>query len=182
MAKKAPFLQLKAAAKIGYAFEYIEKHIHEYVIRDEGKEVNVKYAVRRFHETGEDKWVMHVLASNLGYFVNSLGKVVMIYGVDPCDYVAHIFDGLKLSMRRCDPERARLSYLGVGVFFYCRAIAEKEYRNRSKEFSAEGMAETFFGPSEGGDDEIADLDTLLASEGYYVTLHDDDDDEADADT
>jgi hypothetical protein len=181
MAKKAPFLQLKAAAKIGYAFEYIEKHIHEYVIRDEGKEVNVKYAVRRFHETGEDKWVMHVLASNLGYFVNSLGKVVMIYGVDPCDYVAHIFDGLKLSMRRCDPERARLSYLGVGVFFYCRAIAEKEYRNRSKEFSAEGMAETFFGPSEGGDDEIADLDTLLASEGYYVTLHDDDD-EADADT
>jgi hypothetical protein len=93
--------------------------------------------------------------------------------------VAHIFDGLRLSMQRCDPERTRLSYLGVGVFFYCRSIADKEYKNRSKELSAEGMAETFFGSSEEGDDEIADLDTLLASEGYYVTLYDD---EADADT
>jgi len=179
MARKAPFLQIKASAKIGYAFEYIEKYIHEYVIREGGKEVSVKDALRRFHETGEDKWVMHILASNLGYFVNSLGKVVMIYGVDPCDYVAHIFDGLRISMQKCDPERARLSYLGVGVFFYCRSIADKEYKNRSKELSAEGMAETFFRPSEGGDDEIADLDALLASEGYYVTLHDD---EADADT
>ncbi len=179
MARKAPCLQYKPSAKIGYAFEYIEKYIHEYVIKEEGKEVSVKDAVHRFHESGEDKWVMHVLASNLGYFVNSLGKVVMIYDVDPCDYVAHIFDGLRLSMQRCDPERARLSYLGVGVFFYCRSIAEKEYRGRSKDTSAESMAETFFEPSEDGDDKTADLDTLLASKGYYVTLHDD---EAGADT
>jgi hypothetical protein len=179
MAKRAPFLQHKAGAKIGYAFEYIEKYIHEYVIREGGREVSVKDAVRRFHETGEDKWVMHILASNLGYFVNSLGKVVMIYGVEPGDYVAHVFEGLRVSMQRCEPERARLSYLGVGVFFYCRAIAEKEYKKRSKEFSAESLAETFFGPSEDGDDEVVDLDTLLASEGYYVTLHDD---ETDADT
>jgi hypothetical protein len=179
MARKAPFLQFKASAKIGYAFEYIEKYIHEYVIKEGDKEISVKDAVRRFHETGDDKWVMHVLASNLGYFVNSLGKVVMIYAVDPCDYVAHIFDGLKLSMQRCDPERARLSYLGVGVFFYCRAIAEKEYRKKAKETSAEGMAEVFFEADESGDSEIADLDTLFASKGHYVTLHDD---EADADT
>jgi hypothetical protein len=179
MPKNVQFLQFMASAKIAYAFEYIEKYKHEYVIREDGKEISVKDAVRRFHETGEDKWVMHILATNLGYFVNALGKVVVRYNVDPCDYVAHVFDGLKRSMQRCDPERARIAYLGVGVFLYCRIIADKERREKAKELSAEGMAETLFGPSEGGDDEIADLDTLLASEGYYVTFHDD---EADADT
>ncbi len=177
-AKKVQFLQFMPTAKTAYAFEYIEKYKHEYIIREGGKEVSVMDAVRRFHETGEDRWVMHILASNLGYFVNSLGKVVMRYGIDPCDYVAHVFDGLKRSMQRCDLERARIGYLGVGVFLYCRVIAEKECKEKAKELSAESIAETFYEP-EGDGDEVADLDTLFASLGHFVTLLDD---EADADT
>jgi hypothetical protein len=155
------------------AFELLTAHKDEYIIRESGKPVDYREAVRRYKETGDEAWVMHVLASNLGYFANTLAKVVAKYGVVPEDYVALVYEGLRRSMEKCDASRVRLSYLAAGVFFICRREAENEIRHKANEVNA---SFTFPEGDEDGDDEFfMDLDTWLAQNGIYeVPLNDED--------
>jgi len=167
---KAPALSLMDNSRARDAFAYLTKHKENYIIRENGKIVDVKEAVKRYKETKDDKWVMHIIMSNLGYFANAIGKVAAKYNVEIEDYVFCVYEGLIKSLERADADRVKLSYLSTGVFMYARKQAEKELAVRNKE-----------GPLEAGlpdgdeENEIKDLDMILASQGIYeVSLSDED--------
>jgi hypothetical protein len=170
---KAPYLAQMGHVRVKDAFELLTSHKDEYIIKENGKPVDYREAIRRYKETGDDSWVMHVLASNLGYFANALAKVAAMYGVAPEDYVALVYEGLRRAMEKCDASRVRLSYLAAGVFFICRREAEYEVRRKANEVSA---SLTFLDGDEDGDGEVVvDLDTWLAQNGIYqVPLSDED--------
>jgi len=170
---RAPYLAQMGHVRVRDAFELLTAHKDEYIIKENGKPVDYREAVRRYKETGDDSWVMHVLASNLGYFANALAKVAAKYGVAPEDYVALVYEGLRRSMEKCDASRVSLSYLAAGVFFACRREAENEVRRKANEVDA---SLTFPDVDEDGNGEvIMDLDTWLAQNGIYeVPLSDED--------
>lgn len=171
--RRAPYLAQMEHVRVRDAFELLTAHKDEYIIRESGKPVDYREAVRRYKETGDEAWVMHVLASNLGYFANTLAKVAAKYGVVPEDYVALVYEGLRRSMEKCDASRVRLSYLAAGVFFICRREAENEIRHKANEVNA---SFTFpEGDEDGYDEFFMDLDTWLAQNGIYeVPLNDED--------
>ncbi len=170
---KAPYLAQMRHVRVKDAFELLTAHKDEYIIKERGKPVDYREAVRRYKETGDEMWVLHVLASNLGYFANTLAKVAARYGVAPEDYVVVVYEGLRRAMEKCDVSKVRLSYLAAGVFFLCRREAEYEIRQRANEMSAQLH---WIEESEDGDDEnVMDLDTWLAQNGIYeVPLSDED--------
>jgi sulfur carrier protein ThiS len=170
---KGPYLAMMENARVRDALALLTAHKDEYIVRENGKPVDYREAVRRYKETGDESWVMHVLATNLGYFANALSKVVARYGVSPEDYVALVYEGLREAMGRCDASRVRLSYLSTGVFMVCRRAAEREMRRRTQE----GLLAEFGGPwgnDEEGDEEM-DLDTWMAINGVYEVPLDDED-------
>ncbi len=171
--RKAPPLALMKHARVKDAFELLTNHKDEYIVRENGKPVDYKEAVRRYKETGDEKWVLHVLVSNLGYFANTLAKVAARYGVAPEDYVAFVYEGLKRAMEKCDISRVKLSYLATGVFFLCRREAEHEIKQRADEAKT-----LLFWPEEGEDEDdknVMDLDTWMAENGICeVPLSDED--------
>jgi len=171
--RKAPYLAQMGHVRVKDAFELLTAHKDEYIVRENGRPVDYREAIRRYKETGDEAWVMHVLASNLGYFANALAKVAAKYGVPPEDYVAFVYEGLRRSMEKCDASRVRLSYLAAGVFFICRRVAEHEVKRKANEVDA---YLTFPEGDEDGDDEVLmDLDTWLAQNGIYeVPLSDED--------
>ena len=166
---KAPFLAFMDNVRVRDAFAYLTRHKDSYIIRENGKIVDVKEAVRRYKDTKDDKWVMHILMSNLGYFANALGKVAARYGIEIDDYIFYVYEGLVKAMDRADPDMVRLSYLSTGVFMYARKQAEKELAIRNKEGPTPDVAD-----DEGED--IKDLDMIMASQGIYyeVSLSDED--------
>jgi hypothetical protein len=169
---KAPYLAMMENSRVRDAFALLTAHKEDYIVCENGKPVDYREAVRRYKETGDDAWVMHVLASNLGYFANALSKVVARYGVAPEDYVSLVYEGLRRSMERCDASRVRLSYLSTGVFLLCRREAEHEMRLRAKE---EPLPEEKWRLDDDGDYECMDLDTWLAKNGAYEVPLDDED-------
>jgi len=171
--RKAPYLAQMGHVRVKDAFELLTAHKDEYIVKENGRPVDYREAIRRYKETGDDAWVMHVLASNLGYFANALAKVAAKYSVAPEDYVAFVYEGLRRSMEKCDVSRVRLSYLAAGVFFICRREAELEVRRKANEVDA---SLTFPEGDEDGDDEVLmDLDMWLAQNGIYeVPLSDED--------
>jgi hypothetical protein len=153
------------------AFALLTSHKDDYIVCENGKPVDYREAVRRYKETGDEAWVMHILASNLGYFANALSKVVARYGVAPEDYVSLVYEGLRSSMDKCDASRVKLSYLSTGVFLLCRREAEHEVRKRENEVTMADMALSSEGET-GNDDEM-DFDMWLAKHGVYeVPLYD----------
>ncbi len=168
--RKAPYLAMMENSRVRDAFALLTAHKEDYIIYENGKPVDYREAVRRYKETGDDTWVMHILASNLGYFANALAKVVARYGVAPEDYVVHVYEGLRRSMEKCDASRVRLSYLSTGVFMLCRREAEYEVRRRAQETS---MSDVGWIEHSNEDDDDTDLDSLLARNGEYeVPLYD----------
>lgn len=163
--RKTPHIASLDRDRIRDAFAHLTRHKEDYIIYDKGKPIDYREAVKRFKATGDDKWVLHILASHLGYFGNSLATVVAKYKVDPADYVVHVYEGLKRSMIKCDADRVKLSYLSGGVFIWCRKIADLEVRERNKEVNIHYLV--------CDDDEdcdrpvITDVDMLLAEQGIY---------------
>ncbi|RMF99098.1 MAG: hypothetical protein D6735_15730 [Acidobacteria bacterium] len=152
-------------ARVKDAFAHLTLYKDDYIIYDKGKIVDYREAVRQFKMTGDDKWIMHILASNLGYFANSLATIVAKYKIDPADYVVHVYEGLKRSMTKCDATMVKLSYLSAGVFLWCRKQADLEVRERNKEAKIEEAM-----IMEGEDGEVVmieDIDLLLAMQGLY---------------
>jgi len=169
---KAPYLAMMENSRVRDAFALLTAHKEDYIVCENGKPVDYREAVRRYKETGDDVWVMHVLASNLGYFANALAKVAARYGIAPEDYVSLVYEGLRRSMDKCDASRVRLSYLSTGVFMLCRKVAEHEMRLRAKEASP--LDVSWIG-EDGHDDKDMDLDTWLAERGAYEVPLDDED-------
>ena len=169
---KAPYLAMMENSRVREAFALLTAHKEDYIVYENGKPVDYREAVRRYKETGDDVWVMHVLASNLGYFANALSKVAARYGIAPEDYVSLVYEGLRYSMEKCDASRVRLSYLSSGVFMLCRREAEYEMRRREKEAALPNWA---WRSEEGDNDEGMDLDTWLAKNGAYEVPLDDED-------
>jgi len=168
--RKAPYLAMMENSRVRDAFALLTAHKEDYIVYENGKPVDYREAVRRYKETGDNTWVMHILASNLGYFANALAKVVARYGVAPEEYVLHVYEGLRRSMEKCDASRVRLSYLSTGVFMLCRKEAEHEVRARAKEWA---LPDGSWGGGYGDDDEGMDLDTWLAKNGAYEVPLDD---------
>jgi len=172
--RRTPHIASLDRDRVRDAFVHLTHHKEDYIIYENGEPLDYREAVKRFKATGDDKWVMHILASNLGYFVNSLATVVAKYKVDPADYVVHVYEGLKRSMQKCDAERVKLYYLSGGVFIWCRKMADLEVRERNKEvninlLSCQGEDEDCERPA------IADVDMLLAEQGIYqLPLYDED--------
>jgi len=169
---KAPYLAMMENSRVRDAFALLTAYKEDYILRENGKPVDYREAVRRYKETKDDAWVMHVLASNLGYFANALSKVVARYGVAPEDYVCLVYEGLRRSMEKCDASRVRLSYLSTGVFLLCRREAEHEMRQKAKEAT---LPDASLWSENGDDDENMDLDTWLAKNGAYEVPLDDED-------
>ncbi len=170
---KPPPLALMEQARVRDAFELLTSHKDEYIVRENGKPVDYKDAVRRYKETGDESWVMHILASNLGYFANTLAKVVAKYRVSPEDYVGVVYEGLRQAMEKCDASRVKLSYLATGVFFICRREAEHEVRRKANEVEASFLLSDVVENED--EDENMDLDTWMAENGIYeVPLSDED--------
>jgi len=170
---KVPYLAIMENSRVRDAFALLTAHKEDYILYENGKPVDYKEAVRRYKETGDDAWVMHILASNLGYFVNALSKVVARYGIDPGDYVCLVYEGLRRSMEKCDASRVTLAYLSIGVFLLCRREAEHEMQIRSKEAALSDTTGWSSEDFEEGED--MDLDNWLAKNGVYeVSLNDED--------
>jgi hypothetical protein len=169
---KAPCLAMMENSRVRDAFALLTAHKEDYIVYENGKPLDYREAVRRYKETGDEKWIMHILASNLGYFANALAKVVARYGVAPEDYVFLVYEGLRRSMDKCDASRVKLSYLSTGVFMLCRREAEREMRQREKEAALIDLAWLDEG---GNNDEGMDLDTWLAENWAYEVPLDDED-------
>ncbi len=171
--RRAPFLADMEGARVRNAFRHITIHKEDYIVRENGRIVDIKEAVRRYKATGDDKWVLHILASNVGYFANTIGKLASKYNIDPSDYVYCVYYGLKYAMDKCDPEKVRLSYLASGVYMISRREVDRDLRERKMEVSMEGFA---YNDDEG--EMILDsehLDRLFADFGIYdVPLYDED--------
>jgi len=170
--RKAPYLAMMENSRVRDAFALLTAHKEDYIVYENGKPVDYREAVRRYKETGDDTWVMHVLASNLGYFANALSKVAARYGIAPKDYVSLVYEGLRRSMEKCDASRVRLSYLSTGVFMLCRREAEHEMRRREKEAALPDLA---WRDEDGDNGEGMDLDTWLVQNGAYEVPLDDED-------
>jgi len=168
---KIPYLAMIENSRVRDAFALLTAHKEDYILYENGKPVDCKEAVRRYKETGDDAWVMHVLASNLGYFANALSKVVARYGVAPEDYIGLVYEGLRRSMQRCDASRVTLAYLSIGVFLLCRREADRELKLRAKEVSVADAG--FWGGGESDEDDIMDLDDWMARNGAYEVPLDD---------
>jgi len=171
--KRTPHIASLYRDRTREAFVHITLHKDDYIVREKGKPLDFREAVKRFKETGDDKWVMHILASHLGYFVNSLATIVAKYKIDPADYVVYVYEGLKRSMVKCDVERVKLSYLSGGVFILCRKMADLEVKERDKEVKMNMIM------NDNDEDldcpDITDVDMLLAKQGIYeLPLYDED--------
>ena len=172
--RKLPYVASLDRDRTRDAFVHLTQRKEDYIIYENGKPLDFRDAVKRFKATGDDRWVMHILASNLGYFVNTLATVVAKYKVDPADYVIHVYEGLKRSMTKCDADRVKLSYLSGGVFLWCRKIADLEVKERNKEVNMNLLT-----CNEEDEDcerlSIMDIDILLAEQGIYeLPLYDED--------
>jgi hypothetical protein len=172
--KRVPCLSnIDNDVRVREAFKYLTTHKSEYIIYENGRPLDIKEAIRRYKQTKEDKWLLHVLVSNMGYFANTLSKVAAKYKIDPCDYVVYVYEGLKYSADKCDADRVGLSYLAAGVYIICARQADRELRKKTGELNLEDFVYE--------DDEheihegIAKLDMLLADFGIYdVPLYDED--------
>jgi hypothetical protein len=163
--KRPPHIASLDRDRVRDAFVHLTHHKDDYIVYENGKALDFREAVKRFKETGDDKWVMHILASNLGYFVNSLATVVAKYKVDPANYVIHVYEGLKRSMTKCDADRVKLSYLSGGVFLWCRKVADLEVKERSKEVDKNMII--CYSDEDCEYQVVEDLDMLLAEQGIY---------------
>jgi len=170
---KVPYIAMLENSRVRDAFALLTAHKEEYILYENGKPVDYREAVRRYKETRDDAWVMHVLASNLGYFANALSKVVARYGIAPEDYVWLVYEGLRRSMEKCDASRVTLAYLSIGVFLLCRREAEHEKQIRSREAALSDM--TGWNGEDFEDSEDMDLDSWMANNGVYEVPLDDED-------
>jgi hypothetical protein len=171
--RKVPYLAMMENSRVRDAFALLTAHKEDYIVYENGKPLDYREAVRRYKETGDEKWIMHILASNLGYFANALAKVVARYGVAPEDYVVLVYEGLRRSMEKCDASRVTLAYLSIGVFLLCRREAERELKLRAKELSVADVG--FWDDSESNEDDVMDLDNWMARNGAYEVPLDDED-------
>jgi hypothetical protein len=163
--RKTPYIASLDRDRTRDAFVHITAHKDDYIVYDKGKPLDFREAVKRFKATGDDKWVMHILASHLGYFVNTLATIVAKYKVDPADYVIHVYEGLKRSMTKCDADRVKLSYLSGGVFIWCRKLADLEVKARNKEVDINDFY--CYDDEDCEREVIRDLDMFLAEQGIY---------------
>ncbi len=172
--RRTPTIAMLDKSSVKDAFKHLTLHKEDYIVYENGRPVDFREAVRRFKATGDDKWAMHILASNLGYFANSLSTVVAKYKVDPSDYVVYVYEGLKRAMTKCDADRVKLSYLSGGVFLWCRKMADLEVRQRNKEVN---MNEAIIELEDDSGERVAveDIDMIMASNGIYeLPLYDED--------
>jgi len=172
--RRAPYLSDMYATRVRDALEHISAHKKEYIINENGAPVSIREAARRYKETGDDKWLLHILFSNLGYFANTLGKFAARYNADPRDYIHYIYDGLKYSLGKCDPDRVKISYLASGVYITFVREINRENRKKRKEVDIERL--TY---AEAEEEEVPTsgeyLDRLFADFDIYdVPLYDED--------
>jgi hypothetical protein len=164
MAKKRPYIDDWKSTPVGKAFKYLTKYKNQYILKNpDGSVVSLADAIRNYQKDHDPKWPLHVMMSNLGYIANGIGRAVGKFGLNIEDYIADAFQGICKSMLKCDPERAKMAYIGSGVFFAVRQAAYKAIREKEKVESLQ---------VEDLDGEELDDDRLAAIFGLYqVNLH-----------
>jgi len=133
MGKKRPYIDDWKSTPVGKAFKYLTKHKRYYILKNsDGSVVSLADAIRNYQKDHDPKWPLHVMMSNLGYIANGIGRAVGRFGLDIEDYIADAFEGICKAMQKCDPERAKMAYIGSGVFFAVRKAAYKAIREKEK--------------------------------------------------
>jgi hypothetical protein len=159
MVRKRPYINDWKATPVGDAFKYLTKYKKHYILKNpDGSLVSLADAIRNFQKDGDLKWPLHVMMSNLGYIANGIARAVGKFGLDIEDYITDAFEGVCNAMLKCDPERAKMAYIGSGVFFAVRKAAYKAIREKEK-------IETL--QVEDADGEPLDDDRLAAIFGIY---------------
>jgi len=167
MGRKRPYIDDWKSIPVGDAFKYLTKYKRHYILKNpDGSIVSLADAVRNFQKDGDLKWPLHVMMTNLGYIANNLARAVGKFGLDIEDYIADAFEGICNAMQKCDPERAKMAYIGSGVFFAVRKAAYKVIREKEK---IEALQ------IEDLDGELLDDDRLAAFLGTYnvYLMHED---------
>jgi hypothetical protein len=167
MARKRPYIDDWKATPVGDAFKYLTKYKKHYILKNpDGSLVSLADAIRNYQKDHDPKWPLHVMMSNLGYIANGIARAVGKFGLDIEDYITDAFEGICNAMLKCDPERARMAYIGSGVFFAVRRAAYRAIREKEKIESLQ---------VEDLDGELLDDDRLAAIFGMYqVYLLDED--------
>ena len=159
MGRKRPRIDDWKSTPVGKAFKYLTKHKNQYILKNpDGSVVSLADAIRNYQKDHDPKWPLHVMMSNLGYIANGIGSAIGKFGLNIEDYIADAFEGICKAMLKCDPERAKMAYIGAGVFFAVRKGAYKDIREKEKVESLQ---------VEDLDGEKLDDDRLAALFGLY---------------
>jgi len=133
MPKKRPYIDDWKSTPVGSAFKYLTKYKRYYILKNpDGSVVSLADAIRYYQKDHDPKWPLHVMMSNLGYIANGIARAVGKFGLDIEDYIAYAFEGICNAMLKCDPERAKMAYIGSGVFFAVRKAAYRAIREKEK--------------------------------------------------
>ena len=133
MAKKRPYIDDWKSTPVSKAFKYLTKYKNQYILKNpDGSVVSLADAIRNYQKDHDPKWPLHVMMSNLGYIANGVARAVGRFGLDIEDYVSYAFEGICKSMLKCDPDRAKMAYIGSGVFFAVSQAAYKAIREKEK--------------------------------------------------
>jgi hypothetical protein len=159
MGRKRPHIEDWTSIPVRGAFKYLTKYKRHYILRNpDGSIVSLADAIRNYQKDLDPKWPLHVMMSNLGYIANGIARAVSRFGLDAESYISEAFLGICKAMLKCDPDRAKMSYIGSGVFF---AVTQAAYKDsREKEWTIDIQLEDLEG-------EPLDDDHLAAAFGLY---------------
>ncbi len=157
--RKRPYIDDWKSTPVGDAFKYLTKHKRYYILKNpDGSVVSLADAIRNFQKDQDPKWPLHVMMSNLGYIANGIARAVGRFGLNIEDYIGAAFEGICKAMLKCDPDRAKMAYIGSGVFYAVRNQAYKAIREKEKiqDLQIEDL-----------DGELLDDDRAAAIFGHY---------------
>jgi hypothetical protein len=157
---RAPAMPENPKLRIGRSFRRLAKYRKDYIIKTpDGKPVSLAEAARNYQKDGDPKWPLHVFMLNLGYFAIGVSRALTKFGYDPDEYIEAAFQGICNAMKRCNPDRVKLSYLATGVYFSVTTAADKNRRKMKGEVDILKVDE---------DGELIDDDKLAAMFGIFL--------------
>jgi hypothetical protein len=133
MPRRRPYIDDWKSERVGKSFRYLTKYKKHYILKNpDGSVVSLADAIRNYQKDHDPKWPLHVMMSNLGYIANGIARAVGRFGLDIEDYIGAAFEGVCNAMQKCDPARAKMAYIGSGVFFAVRKAAYRAIREKEK--------------------------------------------------
>ncbi len=134
MKRKRPRIDLFEFGHVRDAFKYLTAVKKEYIIKaPDGQPVSLADAIRNYQKDGDPKWPLHVMMSNLGYVAITISKAISKFNLPPEEFIADAFLGICNAMKKCKPEKAKMSYIGAGIFFAVRKEAYRMIKSKKYE-------------------------------------------------